>query len=139
MFPRRFLSIWLLCCLSIGWAQDSRQEKLRQQRKQLQQEIKQINSLLFSNTKKKKSALNEVEDLAVKINLRQRLIRVTNEEANRLTQQINVNQRSIDRQRKELADLKADYADMIRYSYASKSGQSRLMFLFSSESFFTGL
>ena len=135
MFPRRFLSIWLLCCLSIGWAQDSRQEKLRQQRKQLQQEIKQINSLLFSNTKKKKSALNEVEDLAVKINLRQRLIRVTNEEANRLTQQINVNQRSIDRQRKELADLKADYADMIRYSYASKSGQSRLMFLFSSESF----
>ena len=135
MFPRRFLSIWLLCSLSIGWAQDSRQEKLRQQRKQLQQEIKQINSLLFSNTKKKKSALNEVEDLAVKINLRQRLIRVTNEEANRLTQQINVNQRSIDRQRKELADLKADYADMIRYSYASKSGQSRLMFLFSSESF----
>ena len=135
MFPRRFLSIWLLCCLSIGWAQDGRQEKLRQQRKQLQQEIKQINSLLFSNTKKKKSALNEVEDLAVKINLRQRLIRVTNEEANRLTQQINVNQRSIDRQRKELADLKADYADMIRYSYASKSGQSRLMFLFSSESF----
>ena len=135
MFPRRFLSIWLLCFLSIGWAQDSRQEKLRQQRKQLQQEIKQINSLLFSNTKKKKSALNEVEDLAVKINLRQHLIRVTNEEANRLTQQINVNQRSIDRQRKELADLKADYADMIRYSYASKSGQSRLMFLFSSESF----
>jgi murein hydrolase activator len=124
-----------LCCLSIGWAQDGHQEKLRQQRKQLQQEIKQINSLLFSNTKKKKSALNEVEDLAVKINLRQRLIRVTNEEANRLTQQINVNQRSIDRQRKELADLKADYADMIRYSYASKSGQSRLMFLFSSESF----
>ena len=61
---------------------------------------------------------------------------MTNEEANRLTQQINVNQRSIDRQRKELADLKADYADMIRYSYASKSGQSRLMFLFSSESFY---
>ena len=60
---------------------------------------------------------------------------MTNEEANRLTQQINVNQRTIDRQRKELEELKADYADMIRYSYASKSGQSRLMFLFSSESY----
>ena len=116
-----------MCCFSIGWTQDNRQEKLRQQRKQLQQEIKQINNLLFSNTKKKKSALNEVEDLAVKINLRKRLIRVTNEEANRLTQQINVNQRTIGRQRKELDDLKRDYADMIRYSYASKSGQSRLM------------
>ena len=136
MFPRRLFAIVLLCFVSMAWSQDNRQAKLRQQRKQLQQEIKQINTLLFSNTKKKKTALNEVEDLALKIDLRQRLIRVTNEEANRLTQQINVNQRTIDRQRKELEELKADYADMIRYSYASKSGQSRLMFLFSSESFY---
>lgn len=135
MFPKHLLSFLLICFITTAWGQDSRQEKLKQQRKQLQQEIKQINTLLFSNTKKKKSALNEVEDLAVKINLRERLIRVTNEEANRLTQQINVNQRTIGRQRKELEALKADYADMIRYSYASKSGQSRLMFLFSSESF----
>jgi len=135
MFPRHLLSFLLICFITTAWGQDSRQEKLKQQREQLQQEIKQINTLLFTNTKKKKSALNEVEDLAVKINLRERLIRVTNEEANRLTQQINVNQRTIDRQRKALETLKADYADMIRYSYASKSGQSRLMFLFSSESF----
>ena len=135
MFPRHLLSFLLICFITTAWGQDSRQEKLKQQRKQLQQEIKQINTLLFTNTKKKKSALNEVEDLAIKINLRERLIRVTNEEANRLTQQINVNQRTIDRQRKALEALKADYADMIRYSYASKSGQSRLMFLFSSESF----
>ena len=135
MFPRHLLSFLLICFITTAWGQDSRQEKLKQQRKQLQQEIKQINTLLFTNTKKKKSALNEVEDLAVKINLRERLIRVTNEEANRLTQQINVNQRTIDRQRKALETLKADYADMIRYSYASKSGQSRLMILFSSESF----
>ncbi|MGB1444246.1 MAG: murein hydrolase activator EnvC family protein [Flavobacteriaceae bacterium] len=135
MFPRHLLSFLIICFITTAWGQDSRQEKLKQQRKQLQQEIKQINTLLFTNTKKKKSALNEVEDLAVKINLRERLIRVTNEEANRLTQQINVNQRTIDRQRKALETLKADYADMIRYSYASKSGQSRLMFLFSSESF----
>lgn len=135
MFPRHLLSFLLICFITTAWGQDSRQEKLKQQRKQLQQEIKQINTLLFTNTKKKKSALNEVQDLAVKINLRERLIRVTNEEANRLTQQINVNQRTIDRQRKALETLKADYADMIRYSYASKSGQSRLMFLFSSESF----
>lgn len=126
----------LVFCISLSvFAQDSRQKKLEAQRKQLEQEIKQINTLLFSNTKKKKSALTEVEDLAVKINLRQRLIRVTNEEANRLTQQINVNQRTIDRQRKELQVLKEDYAEMIRFSYASKSGQSRLMFLFSSDNF----
>ena len=135
MGKKAILLLFVFCISLSVFAQDSRQKKLEAQRKQLEQEIKQINTLLFSNTKKKKSALTEVEDLAVKINLRQRLIRVTNEEANRLTQQINVNQRTIDRQRKELQVLKDDYAEMIRFSYASKSGQSRFMFLFSSDNF----
>ena len=135
MGKKQLLLLVFLCINFCVFAQDNRQKKLEAQRKQLQQEIKQINTLLFSNSKKKKSALTEVEDLAVKINLRQRLIRVTNEEANRLTQLINVNQRTIDRQRKELKTLKEDYAEMIRFSYVSKSGQSRLMFLFSSENF----
>ena len=117
------------------YGQDERQQNLENQRKRLQQEIKQINKLLFSNEKQKKSVLTEVEDLSLKIDVRRRLIRVTNEQANRLTQQINVNQRSIDRQRKELEALKKDYSEMIRKSYQSGSGQSRMMFLFSSESF----
>ena len=117
------------------YAQDERQENLENQRKRLQQEIKQINKLLFSNEKQKKSVLTEVEDLSLKIDVRRRLIRITNEQANRLTQQINVNQRSIDRQRKELEALKKDYSEMILKSYQSKSGQSRMMFLFSSENF----
>ena len=117
------------------FAQDQRQQNLEAQRKRLQQEIKQINTLFFSNEKRKKSVLTQVEDLNLKINVRRRLIRVTNEQANRLTQQINVNQRSISRQRKELEALKKDYSEMILKSYQSKSGQSRMMFLFSSENF----
>ena len=135
MFLKKSLSIFLFLLLAIAWGQDNRQAKLEAQRKQLRAEIKQINTLLFTNKKQKKNALTEIEDLAVKIGLRQRLIKVTNEEANRLTQQISVNQRTISRQEKELKDLKAEYAEMIRYAYASKSAQSRLMFLFSSESF----
>ena len=132
------LNYWCLLLFfaaSLSWGQETRQQRLEAQRKQLQKEIKQMNALLFSNTKKRKSALSQVEDLAVKINLRQRLIRVTNEEANRLSQQIKINQRDIDRQQKALEQLKQDYAAMVRYSYVSKSGQSRLMFLFSSSSF----
>ena len=114
------------------FAQNQRQQNLEAQRKRLQQEIKQINTLLFSNEKRKKSVLTQVEDLSLKINVRRRLIRVTNEQANRLTQQINVNQRSISQQRKELEELKKDYSDMILKSYQSKSGQSRMMFLYAS-------
>ena len=117
------------------FAQDQRQQNLEAQRKRLQQDIKQINTLLFSNEKRKKSVLTQVESLNLKINVRKRLIRVTNEQANRLTQQINVNQRSISRQREELEELKKDYSEMILKSYQSKSGQSRMMFLFSSENF----
>ena len=130
--------VGLLGFLVLGpnlYAQDERQQNLENQRKRLQQEIKQINKLLFSNEKQKKSVLTEVEDLSLKIDVRRRLIRVTNEQANRLTQQINVNQRTIDRQRKELEALKKDYSEMILKSYQSKSGQSRMMFLFSSENF----
>ena len=116
-------------------AQDQRQQNLESQRKLLQQEIKQINKLLFSNEKQKKSVLTEFEDLSLKIDVRGRLIRVTNEQANRLTQKISVNQRIIGQQRKDLENLKKDYSEMIRKSYQSGSGQSRMMFLFSSESF----
>ena len=114
MYPKKSLSILFFFLATLAWGQNNRQAKLEAQRKQLRAEIKQINTLLFTNKKKEKNALTEVEDLAVKINLRQRLIRITNEEANRLTQQINENQRSILRQEKELENLKAEYAEMIR-------------------------
>ncbi len=95
-------------------AQDQRQQNLENQRKLLQQEIKQINKLLFSNEKQKKSVLTESEDLSLKINVRGRLIRVTNEQANRLTQKISVNQRIIRQQRKDLENLKKDYSEELK-------------------------
>jgi len=123
--------------LGTGFAQQSskQQKQLEAQRLQLKNEIKQINSLLFSNTKTRKNALSEAEDLQVKLNVRSKLIKVTNQQANLLTRRIRLNERTIADQRKELESLKAEYAKMIQKSYASKSLQNRLMFLFSSENF----
>ena len=111
------------------------QKKLEAQRTRLMNEIKQINNLLFSNTKIRKNAIDEVEDIQVRLNVRSELIKVTNMQANLLIRRININQRNIDTQRKELDELKKEYAKMIQKSYASKSLQNRLMFLFSSENF----
>ncbi|MDG1192051.1 MAG: peptidoglycan DD-metalloendopeptidase family protein [Flavobacteriaceae bacterium] len=123
--------------LGTGFAQQNskQQKQLEAQRLQLKNEIKQINSLLFSNTKTRKNALSEAEDLQVKLNVRSKLIKVTNQQANLLTRRIGLNERTIADQRKELESLKAEYAKMIQKSYASKSLQNRLMFLFSSENF----
>lgn len=113
-----------------------RQQELESQRIRLKNEIKQINQLLFTNNKTRKNALNQAENIQVKLNVRNELIKVTNEQVNILTRRINLNQRNIGIQRKELELLKEDYASMIQKSYASKSLKNRLMFLFSSKSFF---
>ena len=114
---------------------NDQQKKLEAQRTKLMNEIKQINNLLFSNTKIRKNAIDEVDDIQVRLNVRSELIKVTNMQANLLTKRININQRNIDTQRKELDELKKEYAKMIQKSYASKSYQNRLMFLFSSKNF----
>ena len=134
---RQLCLIFFLLLTSFGMAQlnSARQKTLENQKKRLQQEIKQINTLLFKNTKKEKSLLSQVEDLNIKISVRSDLVKVNNQQANLLTQQINLNQRNITDLRKELEALKKDYAEMIQKSYKSKSSQNRLMFLFSSEEF----
>ena len=132
-----FLCLFITISLNQSFSQikNDEQKKLEAQRLKLKKEIKQINNLLFSNTKIRKIALNEVENIETRLNVRLELIKVTNQQANLLTTRININQRNIDNQRKELGELKEEYAKMIQKSYASKSLQNRLMFLFSSENF----
>ena len=72
-------------------------------------EIKQINNLLFSSKKTRKNVVTEVEDLQVKLEVREELIRVTNTQVNYLTRKISLNERTISEQRKELEVLKEDY------------------------------
>ena len=134
---RKLCMAFFILFVSLGLAQknSARQKTLEKQKKLLQAEIKQINTLLFNNSNREKSILSQVEDLDVKISVRTELVKVNNQQANLLTQQINVNQRDITNLRKELDELKKDYAEMIQKSYKSKSSQNRLMFLFSSEDF----
>lgn len=53
-----------------------------------------------------------------------------------LSIEITEKQRELNRLNKKLTNLKADYADMIYKSYRSKSQQSRLMFIMSSQNFY---
>lgn len=133
----RLIFIVFACILSFGglYAQSSEQKKLEAQKERLQNEIRQINSLLSQQRKERKSVLEELEDLNQKIRVRRELIKVTNQQANLLNRQINDNINEISSLREQLKSLKEDYAAMIRKSYKSKSQQSRLMFLLSSENF----
>ncbi|WP_026810641.1 murein hydrolase activator EnvC family protein [Arenibacter latericius] len=118
------------------FAQTSEQKALETKREELEKEIKEINRLLFAEKKEKGNVLDQMEAMNHKINVRQQLIRVTNQQSNLLNRQINTNIRNIGKLRDDLAHLKEEYGNMILKSYQNKSQQSRLMFLLSSEDFY---
>ena len=116
-------------------AQTKKQRDLEKRREALRTEMRQLQRLRESSKKKEISILNQVEDLDQQITVRQDLIKVTNRQANLLTREIDENFNKMENLREELTILKDDYASMIRKSYKNKDGQSKVMFLLSSESF----
>lgn len=70
--------------------------------------------MLFAERKEKGTVLDQMEALDNKINVRQELIRVTNQQSNLLNRQINVNIRNISKLREDLQILKDDYAELIQ-------------------------
>ncbi|MCC9072424.1 peptidoglycan DD-metalloendopeptidase family protein [Flavobacterium sp. F-65] len=133
--PKFLLSLILICTTSLMWAQDSQQEKLEQRKAQIQQEIRDNEKMLQSVKKKEKSAVNVYIVQSNKIKLKEKLINTTEKQTKLLSNDMYINQTKINKLKKELEVLKADYAKMILKSYKSRSEQSRAMFLLSSENF----
>ena len=123
-----------LCFTTLVFSQNRKQE-LETRRQELRREIQKINTLQAENKSKAKSELSLIEDFNYKIGVLNNLIKVTNQQANYLSREINSNQKKISTLRDELKQLKEDYAAMIVKSYKSKNKQSRVMFLLSSNDF----
>ncbi len=133
-----FKVVWLLVFMlssSLVFSQKNKQQELELRRQELRQEIQKINTLRSENKSKQKSQLSLIGDLNYKINVLNNLIKVTNQQANLLTREINSNQKKITRLRNDLKQLKENYAAMVVKTYKSKNQQSRIMFLLSSENF----
>ncbi|WP_425235210.1 murein hydrolase activator EnvC family protein [Ulvibacterium sp.] len=117
-------------------AQTNEQKVLEAKRERLQNEIREINRLLFAEKKQRGTVLDQMEALDKKINVRQQLIQVTNQQSNLLNRKINANIRNIAKLKDNLQTLKQEYGTMIRKSYQNRAQRNRLMFLFSAENFF---
>ena len=127
--------IWVLILIPVLSLAQDKKAALEAQKKLLQQEIVQINALIKTSAKKRANVLTQVEMVQLKMDRQDALIRLTNRQINRLTQEININLRNIEKLRTELTSLKKDYAEMVVSARKNKSTQNRLMFLLSSESF----
>lgn len=133
--PKFLLSLILICTTSLLWSQESQQEKLEERKAQIQKEIRENERLLQNVKKKEKSALNVVIIQSTKIRLKEKLINTTEKQTKLLNNDMYINQVQINKLKKELGELKEDYAEMILKSYKSRSSESRAMFLLSSENF----
>jgi septal ring factor EnvC (AmiA/AmiB activator) len=133
--PKFLLSLIFICMTSLLWSQESQQEKLEERKAQIQKEIRENEKLLQSVKKKEKSAVNVVVIQSTKIKLKEKLINTTEKQTKLLSNDMYINQVQINKLKKELAELKEDYAEMIVKSYKSRSSESRAMFLLSSENF----
>ena len=127
-------SITIFFLATTAWSQQS-QEELEQKKAKLQEEIHEKEMMLQDVKKKEKSVVKLLAIQKDKIGLKEKLIHTTEKQTKLLSNDMYINQVEINHLKKELIDLKADYAEMIVKSYKSRSTQSRAMFLLSSENF----
>ena len=132
-----YIKILLIILLipQIFVAQTQKISELENKRKILKEEILKINSLLIDNSKKKKNAFSDLENLTFKIIRKEELIKLTNQQINLLNSDVKKNEEKIDKLNIEILRARKDYAKMIFNSYKSRLKESRLMFLLSSQNF----
>ena len=131
-----FLILAFLLSVLLVHAQKSTQKQLEEKKADIKKELKEINALLFTNKQTKAAVFSDVENLSYKIERKQELIKLTNQQINLLNQEIEDNSKSIEKLEKDLFEVKEAYKEMILKSFKSKSGKNRLMFILSSETFF---
>jgi septal ring factor EnvC (AmiA/AmiB activator) len=115
-------------------AQETREE-LEKQRAALKKEMEQTQKLLNSNKAKTKESLVKWKLINDKLNLQNRLIENISKDINLLDNNINTNQREINRYNKLLDTLKEEYAKSMVYAYKNRNNYDFLSFIFSAASF----
>lgn len=138
-FKIKYIFLFSTLFLSVGiLAQDTKRDNLEARKNQIKKEIVYLDGLLKTTKKAERNLLVEVKDLTDKIKKREELITVISHESSELGNEIYTNQLEINKNQRNLEALKKDYAQMIFKSYKSKSQNSRIMFLLSSENFYQG-
>ena len=126
----------LFISLSLGLKAQNYQERQKQleaQKISIKKEIQQINNLINDSRKKSKGLADELEDIQLKISVRDRLIRINNSQVNNLNNIIsNQNERIADLE-VDLKKLKDEYSKIVFSSYKKRSSEMKLMFLFASD------
>ena len=130
---RCFFFFILIASCSSTFAQSKKE--LQEKKRKLQKEINYTNSLLEKTAKSKNTSLSQLRQLNKKISSRQRLILAMELEIQIYSDSILKQELVLDSLESDLAQLKEEYAKMIRNAYKNRSAYDKMMFLFSAENF----
>jgi septal ring factor EnvC (AmiA/AmiB activator) len=119
-------------CLTVT-AQSSKE--LTRKKEALQREIELAQKNLNKATKGKKLTLGQINAIKAQIRLRQEKISTINSEIKNLDNQITENTSKVQNLKSRLADLKKEYAGMIRFAQRNKNAYDKLMFIFAAKDF----
>lgn len=125
--------LWLVFAISVP-GQDKK-EKLQQEKERLEEEIRYTNELLEKTRKSHSASVNEVVLIGNKIDKRKQLIHAYNRQLRAINNDIAGAGDEINALEEDLQVLKEEYARMIYYAQKNRNAYTRLMFIFSAESF----
>lgn len=118
---------------STSFAQSSAQ--LKRKKEAIQREIELLQKNLNKAAQGKKLTISEIRALNTKISLMQSKISVINSEIKNLDNEIHENTNTVHSLQGQLAQLKKEYAGMIRFAQRNKNSYDKMMFVFAARDF----
>jgi len=130
---KALLLIVSICFCANAFAQSSKE--LKRKKEALQREIELAQRNLNKTTSGKKLTLSQINAIKAQIRLRQEKIATINSEMKNLDHQITENTNKVHNLQGRLADLKKEYAGMIRFAQRNKNAYDKMMFIFAAKDF----
>lgn len=127
--------IFILTFFGNNLHSQDKKSQLEAKKAKIEEEINYTNKLLTETKKSKQNTMNHLVLLNKKISKRQELINAISGEIRQIDQRIKETNDTITELTENIKKLKEEYARMIYYAQKNRSSYSRLMFIFSAESF----
>lgn len=121
--------------LAVFAQSDADKALMENERKALQKELKEIQGVYNQVKGKKKETIGQLNLLQKKMSLQGRYIGNINKEINLITNDIYTSSVEINKLKKQLDTLKAQYARSVVYAYKNRSNFDYLNFIFSATTF----
>lgn len=124
---------FFITVLTFAFFSAQKKEQLQKQNAELKKQISSINANLAKTQQESKLSVAYLNDVNKKIQLREKVYSNTQKEKRLIEDDIYLRQLEINRQNKELAVLRKNYAEVLVKAYKNKGVQNKVTFILSSK------